>query len=204
MTARNDDIGDSLGEDRRRQQEERRHKARRAATDPVAKAAKVLGVRASDDLRRRVEYGRRFVERLKANRIPGVIRTKPERQAMERFYDALLPVRRAARNAELKYHLLFMDFQPEDIDRWIRYSKKVRDETRLGNPAVRGFVGADARARRYAAEAAARKLKRYNQRLNVTRKGKFCALAAIIYGDPSADLFNHCLAVKAALDRNAV
>src|SRR5262249_20978544 len=93
-------------EDLKQQQEERRRKARLAATDPVGKVAKVLGVRASDDLRGRVELDRMFVERLKENRVPGVIRTKPERRAMERFYNALLELRRAAKPAELKYHLL--------------------------------------------------------------------------------------------------
>jgi hypothetical protein len=175
----------------------------------------VLGVRASADLRRRVELACRFVERLKNNRLLGVIRTKAERKAMERFYDALLSVRRAARNAELEYHLLFMDFDSELLNSWIRHSKRVRGDARLGNPAVKGFVGADARARRYAAEAAARILTRYDLPLKATRKrversgvaarpaSKFCALAAIIYGEPT-DMFNHCRAVKAALDRNAV
>jgi hypothetical protein len=33
---------------------------------------------------------------------------------------------------------------------------------------------------------------------------KFCALAAIIYGETNADLYERCREVKAALDRNAV
>jgi hypothetical protein len=43
MTARNDDIGGSLGEIRARQQEEQR----KAAADPAVKIAKLLGVRPS-------------------------------------------------------------------------------------------------------------------------------------------------------------
>ena len=53
--------------------------------------------------------------------------------------------------------------------------------------------------RRSAAEAALL-LERHGLPLNLTRRGKFCRLAGILYGDPQADLFHHCVAVMK--DRN--
>jgi hypothetical protein len=59
--------------------------------------------------------------------------------------------------------------------------------------------------KRYAAHAAAVLLVAHGRPLNLTRKGAFCKLAAILYSDPKADLFRHCHAVKAAkLDSNRV
>jgi hypothetical protein len=152
-------------------------------------------------LRRRVNLERKFVERLKDRRVPGVIMTKAERTSLEQFYDKTLELRHAAK--KLKHHLHLVDFPFDDVDWWVRWSKQLRAETRLANPATKGFIRADAAARRHAAKAAAQILKGYNQPLNVTRKGCFCSVAAILYGDPSADLFEACRAVKAA-DRNAV
>jgi hypothetical protein len=45
---------------------------------------------------------------------------------------------------------------------------------------------------RYAVSLAADLLDRHNLRRSVTRGGKFCELAAALYGKNSRDMFNHC------------
>ena len=51
-------------------------------------------------------------------------------------------------------------------------------------------------AKRVAAEEAALLLERAGIPLALRRGGKFCRLAAVLYGDERADLFHHCAAVK--------
>jgi hypothetical protein len=58
----------------------------------------------------------------------------------------------------------------------------------------------DGDAKHIAALEAALLFERYGIPLTTTRGGKFCRLAAALYGDEDADLFHHCCAVK--VDRN--
>jgi hypothetical protein len=61
---------------------------------------------------------------------------------------------------------------------------------KLGRPDRTDF------GKRRAAEAAARLLQTHNLPVKASRRGKFCRLAALIYGDEKADLFRQCRAYK--------
>jgi hypothetical protein len=52
-------------------------------------------------------------------------------------------------------------------------------------------------AKRHAAIEAVRLLEKHGLPLNVTRNGKFCRLAPLLYSDEHIDLFHICRVVKA-------
>ena len=142
-----------------------------------------------------------FIERLKNYKQSGWygVQTKDQKEAADRFEMALRKLDTAIKGLKGVglHHSLLADFPIDEIDikRWRNRAKEAVD-AKLPQPKPID------RAKRRAAEAAARLLLKYGHPLGLGRKGKFCRLAAVFYGDLGAEFLHHCRAVRA--DRNRV
>lgn len=81
-----------------------------------------------------------------------------------------------------------------DVERWWKDAKEAA-KTKIGPQSP-------TRPEKYhAAEVAARLLKKHGIPLSFGRAGKFCKLAAVIYGDPEEEFLHHCRAIGANRNR---
>lgn len=155
-------------------------------------ALTILGAQARSDarIRRRITADMRFIRRLKNWKASGKygVRTKTQKEAAQKLEVALKRLQDAIENPDLPIDLRPQRFDKTDLDFLrnraleVAYSDMVPD--------------ASSPAKRFAAEAAAKLLSAQGLPVRATRRGPFCRLAAILYGDPSADLFHHCRQVR--------
>jgi hypothetical protein len=82
----------------------------------------------------------------------------------------------------------------EDVRRWARLYE---DEEKERRKWVRLTSIQHAQAKRLATEAALHLCDKFGIQPTTTKKGAFCALAALMWGDETADLQKHCIAVLA-------
>jgi hypothetical protein len=141
-----------------------------------------------------------FVCRLKHAKASGRYGTltKPQKEAADRFATALHRLEIARKSEDLADDVrLGFPLDEIDFERWRARAKAAActklDGTNPNKPNA---------AKLYAAEAALRLLEAAGQDTPLTRKGPFCRLAAILYGDPRVAFLHHCRAVKA--DRHRV
>lgn len=158
----------------------------------VARALALLGSRPPNVRVLDVEavaYGMRLAQREKNFRKSGlVVLTKEQKVASRKFAIALQRLEPALKNAPWCVTVGF-PLDEADLRHW-REKADTAAATKLGRPDPSN------RAAQSAVRTAAALLRKYRQPLNVTRCGKFCRLAAIIYGDARADLFRQCQAYK--------
>jgi hypothetical protein len=89
-------------------------------------------------------------------------------------------------------------FPFDELTKW----KKVF--TKMAGTPSRKTTRQNALKKRLAVAEAYQLLKKYgSERVTATKSGKFCRLAALLYGDPKADLINQCRAYKRAPTRTA-
>jgi hypothetical protein len=117
--------------------------------------------------------------------------TKKTKGKLRSFRAALRRVQ-AAHNA-LPAQVKFFAFRDLDFEKQIAVCDRL-----LAKPS--GQPKRAATKQRLAAREARGLLMRYGHKVSVTRGGKWCELAAILYGDEMADLYHHCCAAKK--DRN--
>jgi hypothetical protein len=141
-----------------------------------------------------IRYNMQAVQRQKNYKSSGDYGTltKPQKTAARRLAAALRRVEVAAKNPNLAFDAqLIFSFDVEGFELMRRAAEAIAYQ-KLAPPSP-----ADG-AKSYAAKAAARLLLKHGLPLNVTRGGKFCRLAALLYGDPKADLFRQCRATAKA------
>jgi hypothetical protein len=88
----------------------------------------------------------------------------------------------------------------EDVRRWARLYEDEEEERRKW---VRLTSIQHAEAKRVAAEAALHLCDEFAIKPTTTKDGAFCALAAVMWGDETADLQKHCIEVLAPGYRSA-
>jgi hypothetical protein len=132
--------------------------------------------------------------------------SKNQKQFAKQYSAALRKVITMTRNAPTDFHppqpllrvsapQLGIDnevFDHEHLLRHLALLKWISDsweKSKLGKPKP------DAYEKRLAAEAALHLLKMHGIDSTTTKTGAFCKLAAVLYGDKSADLQHHCRAV---------
>ena len=96
-------------------------------------------------------------------------------------------------NGLSSWPLGFEDFR-EDVRRWARLYE---DEEKKTKKWVRLTSKRHAEEKRVAAEAALHLCDEFRIKLTTTKNGAFCTLAAAMWGDETADLQKHCIAVLA-------
>jgi hypothetical protein len=118
------------------------------------------------------------------------VRTKQQKQAANKVAVAL----RRLEDALKSEHVTLKENRCLPFDeiaiKFARERFEAAAKTKLGPP-NRTDLG-----KKRAALAAARLLQKHNLPVKVSRDGKFCRLAALLYGDEEADLFRHCRAYK--------
>jgi hypothetical protein len=82
----------------------------------------------------------------------------------------------------------------EDVRRWARLYEDEEEERRKWAPLT---SIQHAEAKRVAAEAALHLCHEFAIKPTTTKDGAFCALAAVMWGDETADLQKHCIEVLA-------
>jgi hypothetical protein len=167
----------------------------------VGLAAKIIGVDKSREaeFQRDIKLAITFIERLKRNKLFGVIRNTKEKQAVRQFGIALRRLEIAFDNPELDQYLhAAFPLDKFEFERWLTYCKEAANVP-LPKSSTKGKLRPATAAKRYAAKAAARLLKRHGLPVHVTRKGAYCRLAAVLYGDKDADMFEQC---RSVLDLN--
>jgi hypothetical protein len=126
----------------------------------------------------------------------GFVITARHRDTAERIATALSSLRVALRKSDtlFRHHLGLLNESDEivefpldsvAIEKWLRHFRKIADtKVRAGSPF-------DAR-KLVAAQQAAILLEAAGLPLNLTRSGKFEALAAVLWGEPDADFLRPC------------
>jgi hypothetical protein len=115
-------------------------------------------------------------------------RTKADKGRARQIVKALRRVDDAVRDFD-KPKFPFVGFPFDELRRWKRIFAKMEETpseeiTRL-----------NALKKRLAVAEAYKLLEKYgSKRVTATKGGKFCGLAALLYGDPKADLINQCKA----------
>jgi hypothetical protein len=165
----------------------------------VAHAMKIIGPTArKKQVERAIFFDTGFVNRLKNFKKSGRfgILTKGQKTAARHLEIALRRLKMALRDADLVMHLkLDIPIDEIDVENALAIAV-VAAKTKLGKPRKLN------EAKRYAVRAAARLLQVHNLPLTVTRNGRFCHLAVVINGDPSANLYHYCCEfVKEGQDR---
>src|SRR6266567_6369923 len=160
----------------------------------VRKAMAIIGPKAREsDVERTVHGATMAVARQKTWKQSGRYGTwtKAQKRAAGRVAAALRRLEAVLKDPDLeKYVRDSFPLDEIDFERWTTYCQKA-SETPLPKTWLRDP------ARREAAKQAARLLKQHDIPLRVTRRGKFCRLAALLYcGDEKADLFYDCRLVK--------
>lgn len=118
--------------------------------------------------------------------------TKKQKIAAKSFERALRLLETASKNPELAYEL--RDGFPEiDFKRW-----RDKIDAAVTRDLWMAKDGNDY-CKLYAARRAALLLTAHNIPLKLTRKGDWCRLAAILWGEPEADFLHHCRLAKAEL-----
>jgi len=142
------------------------------------------------DVERDVRASWYFIRRAeRLNQSPYNVQTKRQKAAAKRLSVALRRLKIALGNPDLIAYLKWGLPDKSQLNVWLERTDAAA-ETKLGKPR-RAVPGKEV-----AAEQAADLLLECNLPLNVTRGGKFCRLAAVLYGDESADLFRQCQAYK--------
>lgn len=112
--------------------------------------------------------------------------TKRAKRAAGRLAAALRRVEDAAKSQDLDTSISL--FPRETISKWKRHCEKLA-KTLPRKPAP------NADAKRLAAAYALNLLRKYDKHVATTKGSNFCRLAALLYGDPKADLQHQCRAV---------
>ena len=132
--------------------------------------------------------------------------SKNQKQFAKQYSAALRKVIAMTRNAPTDFHppqpllrvsvpQLGIDNQMFDHEHLLRHLKLLSaisegwEKSKLGKPKPNAYE------KRQAAEAALHLLKMHGIDSTTTKTGAFCKLAAVLYGDKSADLQHHCRAV---------
>jgi hypothetical protein len=159
----------------------------------VTKAIAIIGPGARRaEVEKVVRFGSGFVKRteeFKATGYYGDVLTKPQKEAARKFAVALHQLETALKNPHLTWSLIY-NFPMKEIDlaRWLKRTRAAAD-TKLAPPRP------SSAGKLVAVAAAAKLLRKYNVSLKVSRGGKFCRLAALLYnGDEKTDLFRQCRA----------
>ena len=159
------------------------------------------------DIQAIVEKMSKMCERSKRTRLRN---SKNQKQFAKQYGAALRKVIAMTRNAptdlrappllQVSVPQLGIDKEVFDHEHLLRHLKLLSaiseswEKSKLGRPKP------DAYEKRLAAEAALHLLKTHDIDPTTTKTGAFCKLAAMLYGDKSADLQHHC---RAALNRSA-
>ena len=159
------------------------------------------------DIQAIVEKVSKMCERSKRTRLRN---SKNQKQFAKQYRAALRKVIAMTRNAptdlrappllQVSVPQLGIDKEVFDHEHLLRHLKLLSaiseswEKSKLGRPKP------DAYEKRLAAEAALHLLKTHDIDPTTTKSGAFCKLAAMLYGDQSADLQHHC---RAALNRSA-
>lgn len=132
------------------------------------------------------------VARLKEARTSGRYGTSTERhkKAARQVAAALRKLQRSLKDCADDLRVDFT-FDKYDFEKWITRA----DEAGIARVPKQNPKD---QAKLYAAEAALRLLQKHNLSAPITRKGKWCGLAAILYGEPGVDFRHHCRKVKAS------
>lgn len=168
----------------------------------VDQALKILGDGAREtDAALTIDYAIRVMPRHKNWKRSGDfgIQTKIQKKAVQRLATKLWQAAIALKDPNLPLDVQLLFEHDSEVDAGFRFSVEDLERTHAviaakANKPLKPPTRAD-EAKRYAAEEAAQLLVAHGLPLNVTRKGKFCRLAAVLYGEPDADLFWHCRAV---------
>ena len=173
----------------------------------VDAASKIIGdVRARlDDVKAKVIQMSKLCEMSKRTRSS---ESKIQKQFAKQYSAALRKVIAMTRKAPTDFRVpplfpvsapqLGIDKEVFDHERLLRHLKLLSaiceswEKSKLGKPKP------NADEKRLAAEAALHLLKMHNIDPTTTKKGAFCKLAAVLYGDDKADLQHHC---RAALNQ---
>jgi hypothetical protein len=159
----------------------------------VARAMTIIGPTARlAVVEQAIFYETIFIPRVKTWKQSGLygVRTKQQKQAANNVAVAIRRLEIALKSK----HLTLKDkrcFPMDEIAlKFARERFEASAKTTLGPPKRTDF------GKRRAALAASGLLQKHNLPVNVARRGKFCRLAALLYGDEKADLFCHCRAYK--------
>jgi hypothetical protein len=110
---------------------------------------------------------------------------KLQKVALSKLARSLQDLNAALKNANLpRYYLRF--FEPEQ-----KRKELEKEIEKLASSALKP-PKRSSRLQSYAVALAADLLDRHNLPRPITREGKFCKLAAALYGKNSPDMFNHC------------
>lgn len=155
----------------------------------LAEALKIIGPTADrKKVSRALGYGRMYVERQRNSKKSGRygVHTERQKKAAKHFGVALHGLEIALRNLKhVGLHRSVSDNFPmdeRDIKQWRDRAEKAA-ASKLDNS---NFKFESRLAVRYAAGL----LKSHRIELTTTRKGRFCRLAAVFYGDPRANLYD--------------
>ena len=142
--------------------------------------------------------------------------TKVQKAAAEDLEQALHRLERALKNPNLADDL--RDAVPVEVVDWEQWDEDVAEARSRYLSTVKQWRerAAEARnrdlswlgksgnsAKKNAARYAARLLIAHNIPLTLSRRGSWCQLAALLYGEPKADFLHHCREAKADLQAKA-
>jgi hypothetical protein len=164
----------------------------------LEQALRILGDEARNNKAtvRGIKIVRNHVERLKEWRTSGLYgtRTKDQKKAAQQVAAALRKLKGSLKRCA---SILVGGFPLDDYDfeKWIKRADEAGTaEIPKQNPKDQASL--------YAARAALAFLRDYRLPTPLTNKGRWCRLAAILYGEPDAHFLHHCRRV-ADLDRAA-
>jgi hypothetical protein len=163
----------------------------------VRRAVELIGpVKQERDDRRRWDVERAFSDNrfaLYLEDFKAFARTKSQKKAARQLVSAL-------RRVEIALPKLFDDhrfpprgFPSHELKKWQSIFTKIA-KTPSGT-----LTRVGAKRKHLAVAEACKLLKRYDKRITATTRSKFCQLAALLYGDPEANLTNQCKAHVRAL-----
>jgi hypothetical protein len=170
----------------------------------VELAAKILGVDVRDDkVRAVIGSAVRGVERAQGpiywyeGQVDGLPQTKVEKSAAKKFASALRRLEIALRDEHLNLPIEIIEGAEQAVE-WT----EVADHLSLGPPPFSREQGRRKVDKHLAAKYARRLLVYFNIKVSVTRpgvgkggekrEGKFCELAAVLYGNKDAEVYDWC------------
>jgi hypothetical protein len=116
------------------------------------------------------------------------VMTKQQKKAAGNLAKALYHLEMALNNPDLVSNLV-LDF-PMDKDDFETWWKRAKAAATTKLP----YTGRLNLAKQHAVEAAASLLKAHGLPISGTRKGQFCRLAAVLYGNSRINLYHYCCA----------